>query len=231
MKLLGMIGGTSWVSTVEYYRLLNQEINQRLGGDEAAHCLLLSLNFADLVRLRDEGSDHRGVYLLVLEAAQRLAAGGADGLLLCANTLHMFADELTREVRLPLVHIAEATGREIRRQGLTKVGLLGTRPTMEMDFYHERLTQVGVEALVPGESQREFIENAIMGELVRGVFRPDTRNHFLEIMRDLADEGAQGIIMGCTEIPLLLADASLELPTFDTLALHVKAAVDFVLQD
>lgn len=229
MKTLGLIGGTGWVSSLEYYRLLNEEINRRLGGLEAARCILYSLNFADVDRLKRQDPEQRGVCRLVVEAAQALKAAGAQGLLLCANTLHWFAPEVEKAVSLPLVHIAAATAAEIRRKGLSKVGLLGTRPTMEKDFYKRTLAAAGIETFVPEEAERAAIESAILEEMVKGIFRNEVRQKFLEIMARLIDKGAQGIILGCTEIPLLIGAEDPGWPLFDTLAIHVRAAVDFAL--
>ena len=229
MKTIGMVGGTSWVSTLEYYRLLNQEIQRRLGGVESARCVLYSINFADLTRLKDQDPEQRSVYPLVRDAAERVAVAGADCLVICANTLHMFAAELARDVALPLVHIGAATAGEIRGAGLHTVGLLGTRPTMERDFYRRALADAGIAMLVPGDADREFIDAAILGEMVRGVFRPEVKQRFLSIMQELAGHGAQGIVMGCTEIPLLIDNEDTGIRLFDTLAIHVRAAVDFAL--
>ena len=231
MKTLGLVGGTSWVSTLEYYRLLNEEINRRLGGLEAARCILYSLNFADIARLKAQDPSQSGVYRLVLDAAGKLAAAGAEGLVLCANTLHMFADDLEKQVRLPLVHIAGATAAVVRNAGLSKVGLLGTRPTMEREFYRQRLARAGIETLVPDEPDRGYMEDAILQEMARGLFRPEVRERFLEIMRELGARGAQGIVLGCTEIPLLVRGVDLGIPFFDTLAIHANAAVDFALAE
>ncbi|HZM15229.1 MAG TPA: amino acid racemase [Candidatus Krumholzibacteria bacterium] len=229
MKTIGLIGGTSWVSTLEYYRLLNMEINARLGGDEAARCILYSLNFGDIIRIRAVDRDLGGVSVLVVDAARKLAAAGAECLVLCANTLHMFSVEVEREVRLPLVHIARATTAAIRAQGLSRVGLLGTRPTMEKDFYRRILAESDIDMLVPDAAERTYVDEAIVGEMTRGVFRPEVRQHVLSLVHELGERGAQGLVMACTEIPLLLADTDPGLPAFDTLALHVHAAVDFAL--
>jgi aspartate racemase len=225
MKTIGMIGGTSWVSTLEYYRQLNEETNRQLGGLEAARCLLFSYNFADIARLKALDPEQGLVRDQVIQAAEKLAAAGAEILVLCANTLHMFAADVERAVPLPLVHIAAATAAEIQKHGLTRVGLLGTRATMEKEFYRERLAAAGIATVIPELAEREFIDRAIMTEMVKGIFRGEVRLRFLETMKQLADQGAQGIVMGCTEIPLLMGSESPGLPLFDTLAIHVRAAV------
>ncbi len=229
MKTIGLVGGTGWVSTLEYYRLLNEEVHRRLGGHEAARCLLYSLNYGDVVRVKAVDPEQAGVRTMVVEAARVLATAGAELLLLCANTLHWFAPDVEAAVRTPLVHIAVATGRRIRDQGLTRVGLLGTRPTMERDFYTGRLAQAGLSVLVPEAGARAWVDAAINEELVQNVLEPETRERFLAIIDDLRRRGAQGVVLGCTEIPLLVKQADTDLPLFDTLAIHVEAAAELAL--
>jgi len=227
MRTLGLIGGTGWISTLEYYRLINQAVNRRLGGLEAARLLIHSFNYGDIDRL-NRRDDHRAVFSLLLEAALGLQGCGVDGFLLCANTLHLYADELQGKVARPILHIADAAAERIRGRGLTRVGLLGTRITMERDFYRGRLAEAGIDVLVPGESDRAFIQGAIVNELLKGDFKDDTRSRFLEIVGGLAGRGAEGVVLGCTEIPLLLKQDDADLPLFDTLAIHAGAAADFV---
>lgn len=229
MKTIGLVGGTGWVSTLEYYRLLNEEVHRRLGGYEAARCLLYSLNYADVVRVKAADPEQGGVRVMVVEAARVLSRAGAELLLLCANTLHWFAPDVERAVPTPLVHIAVATGRRIRAQALTRVGLLGTRPTMERDFYTGRLAEAGLSVLVPEVDDRAWVDAAINDELVQNVLRPETRERFLAIVDGLRQRGAQGVVLGCTEIPLLVKPGDVDLPLFDTLAIHVEAAVDLAL--
>jgi aspartate racemase len=228
VKTLGLVGGTGWPSTLEYYRAINEQVGRRLGGQDAARLLLYSLNFGDVLRRFDAGDD-RGVHQLVLDAARAVISGGAEGILLCANTLHMFAGELEVELPRPIVHIAEATARQIQARGLTRVGLLGTRRTMELDFYPAKMRERGIEVLVPGEEERAFVNEAILKELILDRFLPETKVRLLSIMEGLRAQGAQGVVLGCTEIPLLVKQADIDLPLFDTLALHVNAAVDFAL--
>ncbi|MGA9751570.1 MAG: amino acid racemase [Acidobacteriota bacterium] len=229
MKTLGLIGGTGWISTVEYYRQINEETNRRLGGLEAARLVLVSLNYGDVDRL-NRREDHAGVLALVLNAARVLKAGGAEGLVLCANTLHRYVEDLAGRVGVPIVHIAEAAAAEIRRRGLSRVGLLGTLPTMELDFYTGSLKRAGIEALVPEREERLFIHQAIYGELLKGVFRAETRARVLDVIGGLRRRGARGVVLGCTEIPLLIRQGDTDLPLFDTLAIHARAAVDFALE-
>ncbi len=230
MKTIGLIGGTGWVSTLEYYRLINEETNKQLGGLNAARCILYSFNFADIneCNLRD---DHEGVYKFVLDAAVKLKNAGAECLVLCANTMHQYVERLDTEIKLPIIHIADATAVEIKKQGLTTIGLLGTKFTMEMDFYTKRLSSAGINSLVAEKPERLFIHNTIMDELLKEVFKPETKKKFLEIINDLEQKGAQGIVLGCTEIPLLIKQADTSLPVFNTLQIHAKAAVEYAVND
>jgi aspartate racemase len=228
MKTIGLIGGTGWVSTQEYYRLINEETNKKLGGLNAARCILYSLNYGDIneYNLRD---DSEGVYRLVLDAAVKLKNASADFLLLCANTLHQYVERLSEEVKLPIVHIADAAAGEIKKKGLSVIGLLGTKYTMEMDFYTKRLTAAGINSLVPEKPERLFIHSTIMDELLKEIFKPESKKRFLEIIDSLEQKGAEGIVLGCTEIPLLIKQEDTHLPVFNTLRIHAKAAVDFAL--
>ena len=229
MKTIGLIGGTGWVSTIEYYRTINLEINKRLGGHNAARCILYSFNYADINECNLH-EDHAGVYNLVLDAAVKLKKASADFIVLCANTLHQYADDLHAEIELPIVHIADATASEIKKQGLSKIGLLGTKFTMEMDFYTKRLSSAGIESLIPEKPERLFIHSTIMNELLREIFKPEAKKRFLEIINDLEQKGAEGIVLGCTEIPLLIKQGDTHLPVFNTLEIHARAAVDFAVK-
>jgi aspartate racemase len=230
MKTIGLIGGTSWLSTIEYYRLINISINKRLGGHNAARCILYSFNYADIDKL-NQVEDHVGVGKLVLDAARILRKASAEFIVICANTLHQYADEIQKEINLPVVHIADATASEIKGRGLSKIGLLGTIFTMEMDFYTKRLNSAGIESLVPEKSERLFIHNAIMNELLKELFNSETKRRFLTIIKTLEQKGAQGIVLGCTEIPLLIKQEDTSLPVFNTLEIHAQAAVDFALSE
>jgi aspartate racemase len=230
MKTIGLIGGTGWVSTLEYYRLINEETNKQLGGHNAARCILYSFNYADIneCNLRE---DHEGVYKLVLDAARKLKNALADCIVLCANTLHQYAERIVEEVRLPIIHIADATAVEIKEQELSTIGLLGTKFTMEMDFYKKRLSEASINTIVPEKSERLFIHNTIMNELLKERYTTESKKRFLEIIIDLEQKGAQGIVLGCTEIPLLIKQADTHLPVFNTLEIHAKATVDFAVKD
>lgn len=228
MKTIGLIGGTTWVSTLEYYRLINEETNKKLGGLSSARCILYSFNYSEIDKL-NKADDHDEITRLVINAAKRLEIASVDCLLLCANTMHMYVDELLKNTSLPIIHIADAASAEIKKQGLTHVGLLGTRWTMEKDFYTKILANAGIKTIVPEKPARKFIHKSIMEEFAKEIFLEETKNKFLEIINDLEKQGAQGIVLGCTEIPLLIKQTDTHLPVFNTLELHAKAAVDFAM--
>ncbi len=228
MKTIGLIGGTGWISTLEYYRIINEETNRRLGGHNAARCILYSFNFAD-INAFNKVDDLESIGKMILEAARKIKNASADCIVLCANTLHQYVDELEKEIGLPIVHIADATAKEIKKLGLSKVALLGTKYTMEQGFYVERLNAAGIEALVPEKQERLFMHNVIINELIKEIINPDSKKKFLDIINDLEQKGVQGIVLGCTEIPLLVKQTDTHLPVFDTLEIHAKAAVDFAL--
>ncbi|MBK9096928.1 MAG: aspartate/glutamate racemase family protein [bacterium] len=228
MKTIGLIGGTGWTSTLEYYRIINQETNRRLGGLNSAKIIMTSFNYAEIDKL-NKSDDHAGVYKLVLESANKLKKCSVDCLVLCANTLHQYVEALEKEINVPVVHIADATAREIKKDNISTIGLLGTRFTMEMDFYTKRLKEQGIESIIPEKPEREFIHNAIMSELLIEIFKDETKEKFLRIIDELEQNGAQGIVLGCTEIPLLIKQEDIRLPVFNTLEIHAKAAVDFAL--
>jgi aspartate racemase len=228
MKTIGLIGGTGWLSTIEYYRELNRETNKRLGGLNAAKCFLYSFNYSDIDRL-NKAEDHDEIFNLVVDAAEKLQAAGADCLLLCANTLHMHAEKLIEKISIPLIHIGDATASEIKRHNIPTVALLGTKWTMELDFYKNRFSAVGIKSLIPDSEERKFIHSAIMDELLKENFKTETKNRFLKIISDLQEKGAQAVVLGCTEIPLIIKQADLQIPVFNTLEIHAKAVVDFAL--
>lgn len=228
MKLMGLIGGTGWVSTVEYYRIMNEEVNRRLGGLQSAWFALYSFNYAMIHEL-NEAYDSDGQSALMLDAAKKLISIGAAGIMLCANTLHQFADRVEKEISVPLIHIATATAKEIKKQNISTVGLLGTKYTMEMDFYKKRLNEEGIQVLIPNADERKYIHSKEVNELLKGVFTEESRAGFLKIMNRLNSEGAEGIILGCTEFPLLVKRQDTELPLFNTPEIHAMAGVDFAL--
>lgn len=228
MKLIGLIGGTTWVSTADYYRYLNQQINKRLGGNEYANCILYSFNFGDIWRNNIKG-DWESNYQLIKQAAENLKNSGAKGIVLCANTMHMFADRLENDIKLPVIHIAVATAASIKAKGLKNAILLGTKFTMEMDFFKDKLSEQGIKTLIPNEEQRAFIHATIFDELGKEIIRRETKQKYLEIIANLVKQGADSVILGCTEIPLLLKQIDCPTPLFDTTLIHSTAAVDFSL--
>lgn len=228
MKTIGLIGGTGWVSTVEYYRQINELIGRELGGLNAARCILYSFNYADINAFNKRG-DADGVYRMVCDAAAKLESAGAECLLLCANTLHQFADNLETRIGVPLIHIAEATAVEIKRRQFSSIGLLGTKMTMSWDFYRGRLSRHHIQSLVPDADDMDFINDTIFTELLKGIISATSRERFLRIIDELKDKGAQAIVLGCTEIPLLVRQEDTALPLINTLDLHCRAAVNFAL--
>lgn len=225
MKTIGLIGGMSWESTLEYYRLLNEGVKSRLGGYHSARCLLYSVDFAEIEALQRAEEWGRMAEMLA-DAARRLEGGGADFLLLCTNTMHRVADEIQAAVHIPLLHIADAAGQAIRAAGLQHVGLLGTRFTMEQDFYAGRLKrQFGLQVSIPASEERELVHRVIFDELCLGKIEAASRERYRQIMAELAGNGAQGIILGCTEIGLLVSAADSGVPLFDTTRLHAEAAL------
>jgi amino-acid racemase len=231
VRTLGLLGGMTWHSTVDYYRLINDGIQKRLGGSHSAELLLLSIDFEPVEELQGRG-DWAGMGRLMAAWAKRLEAAGAEGLVICTNTMHRLAGDVVAAIRIPLIHIADATAAAVKAAGLGTVGLLGTRYTMELDFYRGRLEKEhGLNVLIPEEPGRTTVHDVIYNELTYGQIREESRQAYIEIIRDLARRGAQGVILGCTEIPLLVKAADSPVPVFDTTALHAAAAVEFALSD
>jgi len=230
MKTLGLIGGTSWVSTVEYYRLINQQVNKRLGGLNSAKILLYSVNQEENQPSSDPDKARKAAEFLA-DIARRLEKAGAECLVICANTSHMVADSVQEKIHIPLIHIADVTAKIIIDKKISTVGLLGTKPTMELSFYKERLAKFGIMALTPDEKEREFINFSIFDELDKGIIKESTKKKFLDIIDDLVRRGAEGIILGCTEIPLLIKQSDCGVPVFDTTEIHATAAAEFALSD
>jgi aspartate racemase len=228
MKTIGMIGGISWVSTVDYYRIINEQINERLKGLNAGRIILFSVNYGDIKELTDQDKWDE-IAALVIDAAKRVEAAGADCLILGANTMHRIAPLVQQSIGIPLIHIAEATAQSVKAKGLNKIALLGTKFTMELDFFKGKLAELGIETIIPEPGARDYIHTAIYNEMGKGLFLPATRNYFLETMNLLKGAGAQGIILGCTEIPMLIKQEDFDLPLFDTTLLHASAAVNFAL--
>ncbi|MDH7792816.1 aspartate/glutamate racemase family protein [Ochrobactrum sp. AN78] len=229
MKTIGLIGGMSWESSQEYYRIINQEMRARLGGAHSAKSLMWSMDFGEIEQLQHEGKWEE-LTKLMIEAAQNLEKGGADFILICTNTMHKMAADVESAASIPLIHIADPTAEKIKAAGLTKVGLLGTAFTMEQDFYKGRLvSKHGLEVLVPDDADRKTVHDIIYHELVVGEVRDVSREKYRAIINSLAERGAEAIILGCTEIMLLIGQEDSPAPVFDTTRLHAEAAVDLAL--
>ena len=225
VRVIGMLGGMSWESSAQYYRLANELVRERLGGLHSARVLLASVDFAEIEALQTAGRwDEAGRSLA--EAARRLEAGGAELLLICTNTMHKVADQVQAAIGIPLLHLADATAAAITRSGLSTVGLLGTAFTMEQDFYRDRLASQGLTVLVPSADDRAAVHRVIYDELCRGVLREESRQVYRDVIGRLVDAGVQGVVLGCTEIELLICAADSSVPVFPTTRLHVEAAVD-----
>jgi len=227
-RVVGMLGGMSWESTAEYYRLANELVRERLGGLHSARLLLASVDFAEIERLQVAGEWDRAGQLLAGEAA-RLEAAGAELLVLCTNTMHRVADQVQAAVDVPLLHLADATAAAVRAAGLSTVGLLGTAFTMEQDFYRDRLAGHGLRVLVPGAADRAEVHRVIYDELCLGVVREESREAYRQVIARLVDAGAQGVVLGCTEIELLIGAGDSPVPVFPTTRLHVEAAITAAL--
>ena len=231
MKTIGLIGGMSWESSAEYYRIINEEVKARLGGLHSAQSLMYSVDFAEIEELQRGGDWDRATEMMVA-AGRRLEAGGADCILICTNTMHRMADDVAAGVSIPLIHIAEVTAGAIQSAGVHCVGLLGTNYTMEGAIYPDTLTdEHQIEVLVPASDARQIIHNVIYEELVLGIVKESSREQYQHIISGLVDDGARGIILGCTELTLLNLDKVCAVPLFDTTRLHALAAVDFALEE
>jgi aspartate racemase len=231
LKTIGLIGGMSWESSIEYYRLINEGVREKRGGLHSARSVMYSVDFAEIELFQRQGEWQEAAQVLIA-AARRVEKGGADFIVLCTNTMHKMADEVERNVQIPLLHIADATAAWIKAQGLGKVGLLGTKFTMEEDFYRGRLEQKhGLKVIVPGAKEREIVHRIIYGELVVGQIRPASKEQYQRVITALAEQGAEGIILGCTEIGLLVKETDSRVPLFDTTRIHARAAVEFALKE
>jgi len=228
VKTIGLLGGMSWESSLLYYRIVNQQVRARLGGLHSANCLMMSVDFEAIERMQKRGEwDEAG--LALADAARRLERGGADFVVLCTNTMHKVADAIAGAIAIPLLHIADVTADAIRRAGVRRAGLLATRFTMEQDFYRDRLASHGIDVLTPAVQARAEVHRIIYDELCHGRVEAASKRIYLDIVRDLIERGAWGIILGCTEIGMLIGQGDFAAPVFDTTLLHATAAVDRAL--
>lgn len=231
MKTIGLLGGMSWESTIPYYRLINQGINNHLGGLHSGKILLHSVDFYEIEQCQVSGEWDKAGEILA-QAAQGLEKAGADAIMLCTNTMHKVVSQIEAGCSLPILHIADATGQVIQNAGLGQIALLGTRYTMEQDFYRGRLKEAfGITSLIPDETQRMKINQIIFDELCHGVTHSVSKRYYQQVINELQEMGAEGVIFGCTEIGMLLNQNDCTLPVFDTTAIHAQAAVDFMLSD
>ena len=231
MKTIGLIGGMSWESSLEYYRIINETTNLKLGGLHSAKSILVSVDFAEIETLQRQGRWQEAAQGMIA-AAQSLENGGADFIVLCTNTMHKAAGDIQEHTHIPFLHIADATAQQIKKAGISRIGLLGTRFTMEEAFYKSRLTQkYGLEVIIPNAQEREIVHRVIYAELVLGRILPDSKQRYLDIIDNLVKEGAEGVILGCTEIGLLVKAEDCKVPLFDTTRIHAVAAVEYALAE
>jgi len=229
MKTIGLIGGMSWESSVEYYRIINEEIKNRLGGLHSAKCLLYSVDFEEIERFQAEGKWEEAGKLLG-NVAYSLEKGGADFIVICTNTMHKVIYYVEEKINIPILHIADATAKQIKKSNLHKVGLLGTKYTMEQDFYKARIKSNGIKVLVPNDTEREMINKVIYEELCLGNIEQSSRDYYKKVIKNLVDHGAEGIILGCTEIGLLVKQEDSDVPLFDTTEIHAIESVNKALE-
>ena len=229
MKTIGLIGGMSWESSLEYYRIVNETVKEKLGGLHSCKCLMYSVDFGVIEALQHQNKWDE-LTKLMIEAAQNLKHGGADFIVICTNTMHKMAPEIEHATGLNVLHIADVTGAAISKDQIQKVGLLGTRFTMEGDFYKKRLKDnYDIEVIIPEDADRQIIHDIIYNELCLGLIKDDSRQKYIDIINKLCANGAEGIILGCTEIPLLIKQSDVLIPVYDTTKIHAESAVDFAL--
>jgi len=229
MKLLGLIGGMSWENTIEYYRVINEIVKSELGGWSSAKIFLYSVNFDEILSLQNQGKWNE-ITEIIIDISKKLESAGCSCIVMCSNTIHKIADELEREISIPLLHVIDETAKAIKLKNLSTVGLLGTRFTMEGGFYVNRLQdRHKINVILPDKEEKDYINEAIYNEFAQGQFLNSTKSKFLQIIKKLKITGAKGIILGCTEIPLLINSKDVDVPLFDTLKIHLEAAVKFAL--
>ncbi|MDP4153948.1 MAG: aspartate/glutamate racemase family protein [Bacillota bacterium] len=231
MKKIGLIGGMSCESTLDYYKIINETVKKKLGGFHSAECLLYSVDFDQIERLQheDRWEDLTGI---MIDAANRLKCGGADFIVICTNTMHKMADDIERSTGLKVLHIAECAGEKIAEKGIKKVGLLGTKFTMEQDFYKKVLKdKFDIDVVIPDEKARNTVHDVIYSELCKGIVKAESKKEYIKIINGLASKGAKAIVLGCTEIPILIKQEDVSIPVFDTTRIHAESAVEFALTD
>lgn len=228
MKLLGLIGGTGWASTVDYYKYINEAVHDKTGGKDFAECIIYSFNFTEIRSYVDK-NDWESISDVFSKAGIHLKNSGAKAIVLCANTPHLIADKLEYNIGLPIIHIAKETASEVKKSGIKTAGLLGTKFTVERDFFKTKLLEHNINMIIPDDEDREFIHATILDEMTNNIFKDETRDAYKKIISKLISKGAEGIIMGCTEIPLLLRNEKIDILLFDTTKIHALAAADFAL--
>ena len=230
MKTIGLIGGMSWESSIEYYRIINETVKQKLGGLHSAKSIMYSVDFAEIEKLQHQGNWKEATQMMI-KAAKKVENGGADFIVICTNTMHKMAEDVEQNISVPLLHIADATAKNIKSKGLNKIGLLGTSFTMEEDFYKGRLiSEHNLEVVIPREDEREIIHKVIYNELCLGKIKQSSKSQFKKIINRMVEKGAKGIILGCTEIGLLVKQEDTDIPLFDTAKIHAIASIEFSLQ-
>lgn len=230
MKVMGLIGGMSWESSSDYYQIINRLVKNKLGESHSCKCIMYSVDFDEIERLQHKG-EWDVLSAMMINIAKSLEIAGAEFIVICTNTMHIMADEIKESINIPLLHIADAAAEQIRLKKIKRVGLLGTKFTMGQGFYVQRIKDhYGIEVIVPEVDDQNMIHNIIYSELVRGIIKPGSKSKYIEIINKLADNGAEGIILGCTEIPMLIKQEDVSIPVFDTTKIHAEYAVDFALK-
>lgn len=230
MKKIGLIGGMSWESSLEYYRIINETVKKELGGLHSAECVMYSVDFDEIEKLQHQGKWEK-LTKIMINCAQRLEKAGANLVIICTNTMHKMAEDVENNINIPLLHIADATAEKIKELGFKKVGLLGTKFTMEEDFYKGRLIEKhGIEVIIPNSKEMQIVHDIIYNELCLGEIKENSKERYKKIIKNLTKKGAEGVILGCTEIPLLIKQEDVEVPLFDTTRIHAEFAVDYAIK-
>lgn len=229
MKTIGLIGGLTWLSTLDYYSQLNQKVQDKTDGNATARIVMYSVEFGEIKRLT-QADDWDALAIIISDVAKKVEAAGADCLLIGANTMHKIADQVQAAIKIPVIHIAEETTKVVKKAGLKKVALLGTKYTMQLDFYSNKLLAGGIKTIIPGKDDIEYINDAIYNEMSKNIFLQERKLGLLRIINEMVQQGAEGIILGCTEIPILIKQEDITVPVFDTAQIHTTAAVEFALK-